>query len=154
MKNSLSHWVLTLAIILWTFESPLGLQFPTWEFIWECEGSFPHTLLHSRGHENVIPGLSFGSHPCKPFALVASPRLGSWQNPIGGIEWNHFLNLLVWKNLKDIWRPCLKDPLLTYETNAKMLIKKIQGLHLAKNSSMNLDKGNMSLKDAKFVKCW
>ncbi len=22
----------------------LGLQFPTWEFTWECEGSFPHTL--------------------------------------------------------------------------------------------------------------
>ncbi len=22
----------------------LGLQLPTWEFTWECEGSFPHTL--------------------------------------------------------------------------------------------------------------
>jgi hypothetical protein len=24
----------------------------------------------------VTPGLSFGSHPCNPFALVASPKLG------------------------------------------------------------------------------
>jgi hypothetical protein len=22
-----------------------------WEFTWECEGSFPHTLLHSWEHE-------------------------------------------------------------------------------------------------------
>jgi hypothetical protein len=48
----------------------------TWEFTWECEGSFPHILLHSWGHENATPGLSFGPHPCKPFALVTNPRLG------------------------------------------------------------------------------
>jgi hypothetical protein len=29
----------------------LGLQFPKLEFIWECEGSFPHTFLHSQEHE-------------------------------------------------------------------------------------------------------
>jgi hypothetical protein len=34
-----------------------GFQLPTWEFTWECEGSFSHTLLHSRGHENATPGL-------------------------------------------------------------------------------------------------
>jgi hypothetical protein len=28
--------------------SQLGLQLPKWEFTWECEGSFPHTLLYSR----------------------------------------------------------------------------------------------------------
>ncbi len=26
------------------FGSPFGLQFPQWEFTWECEGSFPHAL--------------------------------------------------------------------------------------------------------------
>ncbi len=42
----------------------------------ECEDSPSHTLLHSRGHENAILGLNLGLHPCKPFALVANPRLG------------------------------------------------------------------------------
>jgi hypothetical protein len=59
-------------------QESFGTQLPTWEFTWECEGSFPHTLLHSRGHENVTPELSFGSHPCNPFALVMSPRLRLW----------------------------------------------------------------------------
>jgi hypothetical protein len=31
--------------------SPSGLQFPKWKLVLECEGSFPHTLLHSREHE-------------------------------------------------------------------------------------------------------
>jgi hypothetical protein len=47
---------------------------PTREFTWECEGSFPHTLLHSRGHENATLGLSLGPQSYKPFALVASPK--------------------------------------------------------------------------------
>jgi hypothetical protein len=29
----------------------LGLQLSKWELTWECAGSFPHTLLHSREHE-------------------------------------------------------------------------------------------------------
>jgi hypothetical protein len=33
---------------------------------WECEGSFPHTLLHSRGHEMWFPGFLLGPHPSKP----------------------------------------------------------------------------------------
>jgi hypothetical protein len=28
--------------------SPPGLQLPKWKLLWECEGSFPHTFLHSR----------------------------------------------------------------------------------------------------------
>jgi hypothetical protein len=40
-------------------------------------GFFPsHSFALSR-HENVTPGLSLGSHPYKPFALVVSSRLGS-----------------------------------------------------------------------------
>jgi hypothetical protein len=49
-KNSI-QWVLTPIIAFWRFRNPLGLQFPKWEFIWECGGSFPHTLLHSQEHE-------------------------------------------------------------------------------------------------------
>jgi hypothetical protein len=45
------------------------------EFTLECEGSFPHTLLHSQGHENATPELNLGLHPCKPFALVMCPKL-------------------------------------------------------------------------------
>jgi len=56
--------------------SPPGVQLPTWEFTWECEGFFLHTFLHFRGHENVTLGFSLGPNPCKPFALIASPRLG------------------------------------------------------------------------------
>jgi hypothetical protein len=51
IRNVSIQWVLTLEIALWKFESPLGLQLPKWEFTWECEGSFSHTLLHSQKHE-------------------------------------------------------------------------------------------------------
>jgi hypothetical protein len=44
----LIQWVLTHAIVLWKFESPLKLQLPKWEPIWECVRSFPHILLHSQ----------------------------------------------------------------------------------------------------------
>jgi len=37
-----------------------------WEFIWECEGSFPHTLLHSQEHEMWLLGFPRGAQPCKP----------------------------------------------------------------------------------------
>ncbi len=33
---------------------------------WECEGSFPHTLLHSREHEMWLPSFFLGPHFCKP----------------------------------------------------------------------------------------
>jgi hypothetical protein len=39
---------------------------PKWEFPWECEGSFPRILLHSRKHEMWLPGFPLGSHSCKP----------------------------------------------------------------------------------------
>jgi len=67
--------------------------------------TLPHTFLHSREYVmwllgfllahtfalplpwltgflplGLTPGLPLGSHPCKPFALVASPRLGSQHN--------------------------------------------------------------------------
>jgi hypothetical protein len=90
--NAISHWVLTPVIALWSFGSPPRLHLPKWELPWECEGSFPHSPSHFLtlpGVCDVTPelfllaltlGLPLGSHPCKPFALVARPRLG----------WRHF----------------------------------------------------------------
>jgi hypothetical protein len=75
-RNASIQWVLTPAIALWRFESPPGFQLPKWEFPWECEGWFPHILLHSREHEMWLPSFLLGPHSYKPFALVASPRLG------------------------------------------------------------------------------
>ncbi len=49
-----------------SIRSPSGLQLPKWELTRECEGSFPHTLLHSREHEMWLPGFPLGSHLCKP----------------------------------------------------------------------------------------
>jgi hypothetical protein len=50
-KKFFNPWILTPTIAFWRFGSPLGLQLPKWEFTWECEGSFPHTLLHSHEYE-------------------------------------------------------------------------------------------------------
>ncbi len=47
IKNSSMQGVLISIIILWRFESPLGLQLPQWEFIWECESSSSHSLTFS-----------------------------------------------------------------------------------------------------------
>ncbi len=66
IRNVSIQWVLTPKIALWGFKSPLGLQLPKWEFPWECEGSFPHTFLHSREHEMWLPGFPLGPHSCKP----------------------------------------------------------------------------------------
>jgi hypothetical protein len=42
--------------VFWKFKNPPRLQFPKWYFTWECEGSFPHILLHSHEHEMWLPG--------------------------------------------------------------------------------------------------
>ncbi len=62
----LIQWILTLAIALWRFGSPSGLQFPKRELTWECGGSFPHTLPHSREHEIWLSSFTFGLHLHKP----------------------------------------------------------------------------------------
>ncbi len=62
---------MTLAISLWKFESPLGLQFPKWELTWECECPFSHS-------SHTFPTLlDFPSWPAPLYALalVTSPRL-------------------------------------------------------------------------------
>jgi len=37
-----------------------------WEFPWECEGLFPHILLHSWEHAACLPGFPLGLQPCNP----------------------------------------------------------------------------------------
>jgi hypothetical protein len=54
------------------FWESTGTPSPKWELSWECEGSLPHTFLHSQ--ECVMWLL--GPQTCNPFALVASPKLG------------------------------------------------------------------------------
>ncbi len=46
--------------------NPPGLQLPKWELTWECEGSFPHTLLHCWEHEMWFLGFLLGPHLYKP----------------------------------------------------------------------------------------
>jgi hypothetical protein len=66
INNSSIHWVFTPAITFWTFKSPPRLQLRKWEFPWECEGLFPHTLLHSREHAAWLPSFPLGPQPCNP----------------------------------------------------------------------------------------
>jgi hypothetical protein len=48
----------------------MGVHLGVWGF-------FPSHSFALPEHENATPRFSLGSHPCKPFALVVSPRLGS-----------------------------------------------------------------------------
>jgi hypothetical protein len=73
IRNILIQWVLTPTIALWRFRSPLGLQFPKWEVIWECGSSFPHSLLHSREHEMWFSG-SFLARTFVSFCLALEPK--------------------------------------------------------------------------------
>jgi hypothetical protein len=70
------QWVLGLAMFLWKFKSQSGLQLLKWEFIWECGGSFPHTIVHYQEHEMWFPGFPLGPHPCKPLLWLRSQGLG------------------------------------------------------------------------------
>jgi hypothetical protein len=62
----LNQWVLTPAIALW--------KFPKWEFTWECEGSFPHTLLHSQEHEMWLPSFPLGPRNLANLCLGHEPK--------------------------------------------------------------------------------
>jgi len=66
-NHSLNIWESTATPI-----PNMGVHLGVWGF-------FPsHSFALSR-HENATPELSLGSHPCKSFALVTSPKLGSQQ---------------------------------------------------------------------------
>ncbi len=118
IRNSSIQWVLTPIIAFWRFGSPLGLEFPKWEFIWECEGSFLHTLLHSQEHETWLPGFLLGPHPCKP-CLGCKPkakvtifffdmdriRFRANHDPILDLQnwWIHYINQNTSVKKKRIW---------------------------------------------------
>jgi hypothetical protein len=60
----------------------LGLQLPTWEFTWECEGSFPHTFYTPRSmwcdsKVSLLARNLVTSWPVtlQPLALVVIPKL-------------------------------------------------------------------------------
>jgi hypothetical protein len=46
-------------IVVWRFGSPLGLQFPKWEFNWECERFIPSQSPTLPRAWNVTLGLQF-----------------------------------------------------------------------------------------------
>jgi hypothetical protein len=99
-KNATSHWILTPQIALWSFGSPPELHLPKWELPWECEGSLPHTFLHSRDHVIWLAGFLLAPHPCNPFALVANPKLGLRQEPWGVVDvMFHVVNIVCYSFL-------------------------------------------------------
>jgi len=63
---------LTPTIALWTFRNPSELQLPMWEYLWECEGLFLHTFLHSCEHAAWFLSFPLG---LQPLALVTNPKL-------------------------------------------------------------------------------
>jgi hypothetical protein len=86
MRNSSIQWVLILEIIFWKYESLSKVQLPKWESTWECVGSFPRNLLHSRDCKCDFRTLSTHTFPspclgCEPKAKVATSSYFSLQFP-------------------------------------------------------------------------
>jgi hypothetical protein len=57
-----------------TLTPNMGVHLGMWRF-------FPSHSFALPGHKNATPELNLSPHPWKPFALVVSPKLGSWQYP-------------------------------------------------------------------------
>jgi len=74
-KELLKPFLFDPVIALWIFKTPPGLHLPKWELPWECEGSFPHTFLHSREHAVWLPSFRLSPQPCKPFCLGREPKV-------------------------------------------------------------------------------
>jgi hypothetical protein len=96
------QWVLIPPIILWRFGNPLSFWLPKWKLIWECEGSFPHTLLHSWEHEMWLLGsllacifasLCLGCKPKVRVATTSPHSLNKWIHyfPLGFIHYNEWI---------------------------------------------------------------
>jgi hypothetical protein len=70
----------------------LGLQLPTWEFTWECEGSFPHTLC--------IPGSMWSDSRVSFLACnLPTPCLGREPKARVATPFHPFPLLLKWTRL-------------------------------------------------------
>ncbi len=70
IRNFSIQWVLTLPIFLWGFGNLSGLQFPMWEFIWECEMWLLGSLL-----ARTFASLRLG---CEPKVRVATKVVVGW----------------------------------------------------------------------------
>jgi hypothetical protein len=91
ISKSSINWVLTLEIALWRFGSLSGLQLPKWKLPWECEGSFPHTLLHSRAPLST--------------RNLASPCLGREpKSRVATIYYKHNIHSLLWWLERWCWK--------------------------------------------------
>jgi len=55
------------------FWESTGLHLPKWELPWECEGSLPHTLLHSRESLMWLSGFPWPA-PLQPLCLGRKPK--------------------------------------------------------------------------------
>ncbi len=85
IRNFSIQWVFTLTIVLWIFESPLGLQLSKWELTWECR---VHSLTHSYTPGNMkcdsqtsFLARTFAS-PClgrEPYDRVATYNMSPFQ---------------------------------------------------------------------------
>ncbi len=73
--NPLGFDPCNLLLKIW---KPIGIPTPKMRAPWECEGSFPHTLLHSREHEMWLLGfllariLASPCFNCEPKARAAT----------------------------------------------------------------------------------
>jgi hypothetical protein len=74
-KELFNPMVLTLAIVLWKFKSPSGLQLPKWELILGVWGFIPSHSPTFSGAWNVTPMLHSWPIPSQTLALIMSPRL-------------------------------------------------------------------------------
>jgi hypothetical protein len=102
-RNASIQWVLTPTNALWKFGSSHGLQLPKWEFPWECEGSFPHILLHSREYEMWLLGFLLA-------LILASPCLGCEPNARVATKVNLYMMRVLHRLLKNKlkWGYCTK----------------------------------------------
>ncbi len=66
----------------------LGLQLPTWEFTWECEGSFPHTLCTPRSMWSDSR-VSFLAHHLLTPCFVHEPKARVATTYITGVHYFH-----------------------------------------------------------------
>jgi hypothetical protein len=104
--------VLTSAIALWKFRSPLGLQLPKWELTWECESSSSHSLTLLLAH--TLASLCLG---CKPKARVATIELNVFHNLV---QFNQIMKFQVLK----------AHIYLTFHVHASGLVKGTRWLSL------------------------
>ncbi len=96
IKNSSIQWVLTPAITLWRFESPLGFQLPKWKLTWEC-GVHSLTFSYTLGNMKYDSWASFLAHtfasPCFGCEHKAKVAITKMVNVVPDVRLEQFLFL-------------------------------------------------------------